>query len=65
MPASPGRVDQDGDVIDLDPAFDQQLLDISIRLAVTQLPTHRNMIRSGGTRYPAKLDLDAGPRDWR
>jgi hypothetical protein len=50
VPARPGRVDQqrraplypaiDGDVIDLDPAFDQQLLDISIRQAVTQLPTH-------------------------
>jgi hypothetical protein len=28
-------------MIDLDPAFDQQLLDISVRQAITQIPTHR------------------------
>jgi hypothetical protein len=40
VPRAPLYPAIDGDVIDLDPAFDQQLLDISIRQAVTQLPTH-------------------------
>jgi hypothetical protein len=75
VPARPGCVDQqwreplypaiDADVIDLDPAFGQQLLDISIRQAERKYHRTANMITSGGNRYPAKLDLDAGPRDWR
>jgi hypothetical protein len=56
---------EDADVIDLDPALDQQLLDISVRQVVTQVPTHGHMITSGGKRNPAKLDLGAGTQHWR
>ena len=32
----------DGDVVDVDPAFGEQLLDVAIRQAVTQVPAHRD-----------------------
>jgi hypothetical protein len=51
VPAGPRRLNQqrdepvhppvNGHVIDLDPTFDQQLFDISVRQAVTQIPTDR------------------------
>jgi hypothetical protein len=52
-------------VIDLDLAFAQQFLGISIRQAVTQIPTHRQYEHVWPEAVSGELDLDAGPRGWR
>ena len=44
----------DGDVIDLDAAFGQQLFDIAVRQAVAQVPTHSQQDRIGPKPAPRK-----------
>jgi hypothetical protein len=49
----------DADVIYLETALGQQLLDIAIRQAVTQIPTHRHRDHpSAGMRKPTNADRD-------
>jgi hypothetical protein len=46
----------DGDVIDLDPALGQQLLDVTVRQAEAQIPAHR---------HRDHLDREPAPRERR
>jgi hypothetical protein len=50
----------DRDVVDLDPALAQELLDVPIRQAEPQIPADCQVMTSGGKRYPAKAELAAG-----
>jgi len=75
MPAGSGRVDQqrgeslhptiDGHVINVDTAFGQQLLDISVRQPVPQISAHSNHDHTRRNRNPANPDLGAGTREGR
>jgi hypothetical protein len=48
-------------VVDLNPAFGQQLFDVSVRQAIAQVPTHRH-----GNHLWRKPELgEAGPRRWQ
>ena len=48
----------DSHVIDLDTTLDQQLLDIAIRQAIPQIPTHRE--NDHRWRVPEPLNAEAG-----
>ena len=72
VPAGACRIDQqrseplhpaiDGHVIDLDPAFGQQLLNITVGEPIPQVPTHCTKMTSDGKWKPAKPDFGAGTR---
>ena len=47
----------DGDVIDLDTAFGEELFDVPVRQSVPQVPPDRDEIISGWNRKPAKTEL--------
>jgi hypothetical protein len=55
----------DGDVVDLDTAFDQEFFDVAVRQAEAEIPAHRDEITSGGKRKPAKADRGTGVRRGR
>jgi hypothetical protein len=67
MTGEPGRVGQqrgeslypakDRDVVDLNPAFGQQFLHVSIGKVEAQVPAHRDTIISGGNRNPVNADF--------
>jgi len=48
---------EDRDVVHLDTAFEQQLLDVGVGQVVPQVPRIATTIRSRGNRNPAKADL--------
>src|SRR6266498_5639243 len=50
----------DAHVIDLDAAFRQELLDVSVGKTEPQVPADARVMTSGGKRYPAKAELGAG-----
>jgi hypothetical protein len=52
----------DGDVIDLDTALNEQLLDVPIRQAVPQIERTATTITSAGNRKPAKAETEGDSR---
>jgi hypothetical protein len=70
VPAGPGGLGQqrreplhlpiDGDVVDLDPAFDQELFDITVGQAKRRYQRTASTITSGGKRKLAKADRGTG-----
>ena len=75
MPARPSNLSHqwreplhpavDGDVVDLDAPFGEQLLDVAVGQAEAQVPATASTMTSGGKRKPAKADCGGiGGRDW-
>jgi hypothetical protein len=65
MPARPGGVGQQrrepldppiDDVVDLNAAFGEELLDVAVGQAAAQIPADASTIPSGGKRKPARLE---------
>jgi hypothetical protein len=52
----------DGDMVDLDTAFDQQFLHVSVRGLKRRYHRTATTITSGGNRYPANADFGGGKR---
>ena len=46
----------DGDVVDFDAPLGEQLLDVTIRKPVPQIPAHATVMTSAGNRKPVKAE---------
>ena len=70
MPAWPGGLGQqrreplhpavDGDVVDVDAAFGEELFDVAVGQAEAQVPRTESTITSDGKQKPAKADPAMG-----